>query len=135
MSDANSQGKGNLKSNKTVKKELKGKEQFKNSSIKKESKSEKPKKKEKKNLKPFKYLKHLMLTEKAIDNVTTKNTLVFVVDLKANKSQIKREVESIFEVKVKKVNTLIDRKGRKKAYVSLMPQYKAEDVATQLGMM
>lgn len=101
-----------------------------------QEKTEKSKQGSKKKVaKPFNYLKHLMLTEKAIDHITLRNTLVFVVDVKANKSQIKREVESIFDVKVRKVNTLVDRKGRKKAYVSLMPEYKAENIATQLGMM
>ncbi|NPA38641.1 MAG: 50S ribosomal protein L23 [Candidatus Nanohaloarchaeota archaeon] len=84
---------------------------------------------------PFKYVYYLLLTEKAIDAISTKNTLVFIVDVKAKKSDVKREIENIFKVKVKKVNTLIDRKGRKKAYVSLMPGYSAEEVATQLGMM
>jgi large subunit ribosomal protein L23Ae len=35
------------------------------------------------------------------------NTLVFIVDKRANKSQIKLAVKRLFNIKVAKVNTLI----------------------------
>ncbi len=104
--------------------------------VKSSSKEEKGKeKKDKKKATIFRNIKYLVLTEKAIDNINMKNTLVFIVDIRANKLSIKREVENAFGVKVEKVNTLIDRKGRKKAYIKLYPDYSAIDVATQLGMM
>jgi len=100
-----------------------------------EPKKEKKDEKKKTTTRYFRYINHLVLTEKGIDNINLKNTLVFIVDRKSTKPQIKREIERIFEVKVEKVNTLIDRKGRKKAYVKLSPEYNAVDIATQLGMM
>lgn len=102
---------------------------------KQESKVKEETKKRKVGLEYFRYINHLVLTEKGIDNINLKNTLVFIVHRRATKPQIKREVEKIFNVKVEKVNTLIDRKGRKKAYVKLSPEYNAIDIATQLGMM
>jgi large subunit ribosomal protein L23 len=48
---------------------------------------------------------------------------------------VKWAVEKGFDVKVEKVNLQITRKGVKKAYIKLKPEYSAIDVATRLGMM
>ncbi len=82
---------------------------------------------------PYKILSYAYLTEKAIGLVERENKLVFIVDRRANKNQIKSAVEKAFEVKVDKVNTQING-GEKKAYVKLRPEYKAIDVAVKLGM-
>jgi ribosomal protein L23 len=63
------------------------------------------------------------------------NKLIFVVDRKAKKTQIKEAVEKAFNVKVLKVNTMISNKGIKKAYILLSIDTPAIDVATQLGLM
>lgn len=62
------------------------------------------------------------------------NKLVFVVNNRATKTDIKKAIESTFKAKVDAVNTLIV-KGRKKAYVTLNSQTPAIDIATQLGLM
>lgn len=85
-------------------------------------------------MEPMSMLKHTRLSEKAMSNVEAKNELVFIVDRRATKAQIKEAVEKKFEVKVRGVNTLIDKKGRKKAVVRLKPESKALDIATRLGM-
>jgi len=83
---------------------------------------------------PFKILKYPHLTEKSISLVEKENKIVFVVDRKATKKQIKEAFEKLFEVKVEKVNTLITPKGEKKAIIKLKPEYKAADIAARLGM-
>ncbi len=75
-----------------------------------------------------------LLTEKCLRLVETQNKIVFIVDRRATKKDIKDAVEKTFGVKVESVRTLIDRKGRKKAYVRLKPEYQATEVATRLGM-
>merc|ERR1719402_1502546 len=50
-------------------------------------------------------------------------TLVFIVDVKSNKHQIKSAVKKLYEIEVVKVNTLIRPDGKKKAYVRLAPDY------------
>jgi large subunit ribosomal protein L23 len=65
----------------------------------------------------------------------SENKLVFVVGRKSTKSQIKEAIEKAFNVKVLKVNTMINNKGIKKAYVLLSAETPAIDVATQLGLM
>ena len=83
---------------------------------------------------PFKILKYPHLTEKSISLVEKENKIVFVVDRKASKKQIKEAFEKLFEVKVERVNTLITPKGEKKAIIKLKPEYKAADIAARLGM-
>ena len=83
---------------------------------------------------PFKVLKYPLLTEKGVSVIEKENKIVFIVDRRANKKQIKKAFERLFEVKVEKVNTVIDRKGRKKAYIKLAKEYKASDIATRLGI-
>ncbi|MET1160787.1 MAG: 50S ribosomal protein L23 [Thermoprotei archaeon] len=73
-------------------------------------------------------------SEKALNLIDKQNTLTFIVDRRATKHDIKRAVEQIFGVKVLKVRTLITSRGEKKAYVKLAPEYKASDIATQLGL-
>ncbi len=73
-------------------------------------------------------------TEKAINYIEKENTLVFIVDRRATKHDIKRAVEELFEVKVEKVRTLITPRGEKKAYVKLAPEYKASEIAAHLGL-
>ena len=84
---------------------------------------------------PLKIIKNPSGTEKAIGLMDEQNKLVFYVDRKATKSDIKSAIEEAFNVKVAKVNTLITRKGQKKAYVKLTDDYPAIDLATKLGLM
>ena len=83
---------------------------------------------------PFKILKHPHLSEKSVSLIEKENKIVFIVDRKASKKQIKEAIEKTFEVKVDKINTEITFKGEKKAYIRLKPEFKAMDVATKLGM-
>ena len=74
-------------------------------------------------------------TEKSIRLMESENKLVFIVERKANKKDIKEAIEKMFKVKVINVNTEITPKGKKKAYIKLSPDTPAIDVATQLGLM
>jgi large subunit ribosomal protein L23 len=74
------------------------------------------------------------LTEKSMDKVDQDNQLVLIVDIDANKNQVEDAVETLFNVTVKKVNTMITPQAKKKAFVSLSDADDAMDVATKLGM-
>ena len=82
----------------------------------------------------YKVVKKPLITEKTFDLIERENKLVFLVDRKANKSQIKRAIEKIHNVKVIKVNTLITPLGKKKAFIKLHPDYSAQDIAIDLGI-
>ena len=79
-------------------------------------------------------LQKVKSTEKIVRIIEIENCLVFEVDRKFTKENIKKEVESVFGVKVEKVRTLT-RKNKKIAYVKLKSEFPAIDVATKLGMM
>merc|ERR1712156_103624 len=68
-----------------------------------------------------------------IKKIEDNNTLVFIVDIRANKPKIKAAVKKMYEVEVAKVNTLIRPDGAKKAYVKLAADYDALDVANKIG--
>ena len=54
-----------------------------------------------------------VVSEKSYDLIEDLNTYTFVVDRRANKTQIKQAVQQIFEVKVVSVNTM-NRAGKLK---------------------
>jgi ribosomal protein uL23 len=84
---------------------------------------------------PWDILMHPLLTEKAIGKIEKENKLVFIVSMNSNKKQIEWAMEKAFDVKVDKVSTMIDRKGRKKAWIKLSKEFSAADIATRLGML
>ena len=63
------------------------------------------------------------------------NKLIFVVERKANKTEIKKAVEELFNVKVVKVNTFVTPGGKKRAYIKFSQETPAIDIATQMGIM
>jgi large subunit ribosomal protein L23 len=84
---------------------------------------------------PWKVLVYPQLAEKSMNMVELENKLVFVVNKRATKEQIKQAVEDEFNVKVIKVNVEVTRKGEKKAYVKLHPDNSAADIASRMGML
>ena len=57
------------------------------------------------------------------------NTLVFIVDVKANKRQIAAALKKQYDVTTVKINTLIRPDGSKKAFARLTPDVDALDIA------
>ena len=108
----------------------------------------------------YQILKYPLTTESAMKKIEDNNTLVFIVDLKADKKKIKAAVKKMYDIQAKKVNTLIRLvlgssviqiyivdvvllssnmcwcrpDGKKKAYVKLTPDYDALDVANKIGI-
>lgn len=61
----------------------------------------------------YQVIQRLLLTEKGASQTDTLNKYFFKVHTKATKLDIKNAVESMFDVKVDKVNTM-NRTGKKK---------------------
>jgi large subunit ribosomal protein L23 len=74
-------------------------------------------------------------TEKAIKVIESENKIVFTVDRKASKSDVKRAVESLYNVKVKSVNTLLTPEGTKKAFVRLSEENSAAELSMRLKIL
>ena len=83
---------------------------------------------------PYQILQYPLSTEKAVREMEASNSLLFVVHRDAKKQDIKRATEEAFGVKVLKVRTMIDTKGKKRAYIKLHPDTPAIDVTTKLGL-
>ncbi|XP_058131923.1 large ribosomal subunit protein uL23-like [Dasypus novemcinctus] len=75
-----------------------------------------------------------LTTESATKKTEDNSTLVFTVDVKANRHQVKRAVKQLHDIDMVKVNTLMRPDGEKKAYVHLAPDYAALDVANKIGL-
>lgn len=83
---------------------------------------------------PYRIIKHPLITEQTVAIMDKDNALVFMVDRKASKKEIKQAIEELYEVELLSVNTLILPDGRKKAYVKLREEYLADEVATKIGV-
>nr|XP_051689159.1 60S ribosomal protein L23a-like [Oryctolagus cuniculus] len=79
-------------------------------------------------------IKFPLTTESAMKKIEDNNTLVFIVDVKTNKHQIKQAVKKLYDIDMAKVNTLIRPDGEKKACVRLAPDCDALDVANKIGI-
>jgi len=75
----------------------------------------------------------LISSEKAVKLIELSNTLVIETERNKNKTEIKKEFETTFNVKVESINTLI-KNNKKTAYIRLKEKNPAIDVATKLGM-
>lgn len=88
---------------------------------------------------PYQIIRRPLVTEKSINLKEANNRVAFVVDLRANKNEIRRAIEEIFGVTVLDVNTVKVmgkikgprlRKGKrpdwKKAYITLKSGDKIE---------
>ena len=75
-------------------------------------------------------IKFPLTTESALKKIEENNMLVFIVDVKANKYQIKQAVKKLWDMDVATVNILIRPDKEKKAYVRLSPDY---DVGCSFG--
>lgn len=84
---------------------------------------------------PYEVILYPVMTEVASRMLEAENKLVFVVNLKASRSDVKNAVEELYEVRVEKVNVLVTPRGKKKAFVKLHPDYKAVDIAIRLGIL
>ena len=75
-----------------------------------------------------------LVTEKSVNMIEAENKLIFVVNKNATKPMVKEAVEKLYKVKVSKVNIIKDMKARKKAIVTISKEFKADDIATKLGV-
>ncbi|VDL72187.1 unnamed protein product [Nippostrongylus brasiliensis] len=82
----------------------------------------------------FAIIKHPLTTESAMKKIEDHNTLVFIVDVRANKHQIRAAVKKLYNIEVQKINTLITPLMEKKAYIRLTTDYDALDCANKIGI-
>ena len=74
------------------------------------------------------------VTEKTMNLIDENNEIAFVVRRSANKMQIKRAFVDLYEEEVERVNTHITTKGEKVAYIKLVEEEMAEELAVRIGV-
>lgn len=84
---------------------------------------------------PYTIIKYPLSTEKSIRLMEAENKLIFVVNKKATKKEIKKSIEDMFKVEVDSINTFVNADGEKRAYVKFSAKNPAIDIATQMGLM
>nr|YP_009393759.1 ribosomal protein L23 [Caloglossa beccarii]ARW62321.1 ribosomal protein L23 [Caloglossa beccarii] len=77
-------------------------------------------------------IKYPIITDKTTKAIED-NIYVFAVAKKANKKQVKKTIEYIFNVKIKKINTLNGPKKKKKVgkFIGTVTQYKKAIIKLQ----
>ena len=80
----------------------------------------------------MKYLEDVLIapliSEKSYDRIADSNSYTFFVNPNANKPEIKRAVQELFDVDVLSVNTMY-RKGKKKRFGFLIGQQSTKKIA------
>jgi ribosomal protein L23 len=79
-------------------------------------------------------LRYPLATEKAVSFIDRHNLLTYIVDYRATKSEIRKEFESVFNVKVARIRTVNMPDNKKKAFIKLAKGFKATDVASRLKL-
>lgn len=83
---------------------------------------------------PFDILNYVLMTEKSVQLIESQNKLVFVINKKFSKKDVKDAAENAFQTKVNSVRVLHDQKGRKKAFIKFDKEGIAGDIAIRLGI-
>lgn len=86
-------------------------------------------------MEPYDLIIRPVSSESALERVEKENKLTFIVDINANKNEIKHAVEKLYAVKVKAVNTNINTLGEKRAIVALEKEFSASELATKIGLL
>lgn len=84
---------------------------------------------------PYTIIKYPLSTEKSIRLMEAENKLIFAVNKKSTKKEIKKAIEEMFKVKVERVNTFVGPEGEKRAYIKFSAANPAIDIATKIGLM
>jgi len=80
-------------------------------------------------------VKYPYVSEKASRDLEFEGKLQFIVDSKASKEIIAKEVERMFDKKVVSVKTLMTMKGTKKAIVTFADEKAGEEILSRLGVL
>ena len=82
---------------------------------------------------PHDIVLYAISTEKAARCMEQFNTMVFYVKKTSTKPEIKQAIAELYSAKIKKVNTLINKHG-KKAYVRFAEDGVALQIASNIGI-
>jgi large subunit ribosomal protein L23Ae len=81
----------------------------------------------------YKIIRGPVTSDKASRKLEDENTMVFWVDLRATKAQIRAAVNKLYHANALKVSTLVTSKCLKKAYVRLPASVEAMNIANEMA--
>ena len=73
-------------------------------------------------------------SERFYKKMENENTIIFYVNQKANKQEIKKAFKDAFNVLPQRVNTMNTILGRKKAFIKLPKTNEASEIASKIGL-
>ena len=79
-------------------------------------------------------IEYPLVGESASKLMEDQNTLVFIVNLKSTKTDIKRTFKERFNADIRRVNTLIRPDGKKKAFITLKGEQAAVELGSKIGI-
>lgn len=88
----------------------------------------------KQTLNPFEIILKPIHSDKVFEQIETRNTIVFKVDPRSNKNQIKQAFYKLYKLPVRSVNTMNMITGGKKAYIRLENDKDALNLASKIGL-
>jgi large subunit ribosomal protein L23 len=80
-------------------------------------------------------IKSPYVTEKVTGMIDSNNSLEFLVDINATRTEIKRALENLYDIEIASVRTMITSDGSKKAVVKMSKNGVANELATRLGLL
>ena len=84
--------------------------------------------------KAFAIIKMPYVTEKTFRLIEQENKMVFLVSRDATKATVKEAIETVYGVKVDRVNLMTTKSG-KEAFVRLSEETPAAELASKLGVL
>ena len=82
----------------------------------------------------FTILRQPVTSERFYKKMEKENTIIFYVDNRASKKDIRTAFQDRFDVTVERINTLHTPDGRKKAFIKLPKTVEATEVANKIGL-
>ena len=82
----------------------------------------------------FNIFKAPVSSERFYKKMETENTVIFYVDRKANKIEIRKAFVDAFNVRPQRINTMVTPDGRKKAYIKIPKTNEASEIANKIGL-
>lgn len=83
----------------------------------------------------YEVVRHPLISEKSVGMIESQNKLCFSINRNFTKKDIKEAIEKMYGIEIDKVRILNDMKGRKKAIVKINNKYRADEIATKLGIL
>merc|ERR1711881_442195 len=79
-------------------------------------------------------IKYPLTTDSALKKIEDTNTLVFIVDCSSTKRQIKSHLQTLYDIRSSKINTIVRPNADKKAFVKLYCDRDALETANDIGI-